>query len=89
MAHLVDAVVPVALGGRVLAVLAAPDVAHHADRLPRPPVLGLRPLAVVDGGAAVESQRPVGTAGPWMWVTLRPPGGGPHPMPWDLCTWPF
>lgn len=61
--HLVDAIVPVALGGRVLAVLATLHVPHHPHRLPGPPVLGLGPLAVVDGGAAVQSQRPVGRAG--------------------------
>lgn len=61
--HLIDAVVPVAFGGSVFAVLAALDIAHHADRLPRAPVLGLRPFAVVDGSTAVESQCPAGRAG--------------------------
>lgn len=61
--HLVDAVVPVTLGGGVFAVLAALDVAHHPDWLPRAPVLGLGPFAFVDGGAAVESQCPAGEVG--------------------------
>ena len=67
-AHLIDAVVPVALDGRILAVLAALDVPHHADWLPRPPVLGLGPFEVVDGGKAVESQSPAGQGGPMLWT---------------------
>ena len=67
-AHLVDAVVPVALDGCILAVLAALDVPHHADWLPRPPVLGLGPFEVVDGSKAVESQGPVGQGRPMLWT---------------------
>lgn len=58
--HLVDAVVSVALQGRVLAVLAALDAPDHAHRLPRAPVLGLGALLVIDGRAAVQGQRSAG-----------------------------
>lgn len=37
-------------------MFASLDVPDHPHRLPRPPVLGLGPVLVVDGGTAVQSQ---------------------------------
>lgn len=41
-------------------MFAALDAPDHAHRLPRPPVLGLSPVLLVDGGTAVQGQ---GSAG--------------------------
>lgn len=45
------------------------DVPHHPDRLPGSPVLGLGPALVVDGSAAVQSQRPARESpiNPWIY----------------------
>lgn len=43
-------------------MLASLDVPDHPHRLPRPPVLGLSSVLVVDGGTAVESQGSAGEA---------------------------
>lgn len=82
--HLVDAIIPVALGRGIFAVLAALDIAHHPDRLPRPPVLGLSPFAVIDGGTAVESQRSARTVGATRYRSDYVLKRGLHPNPWNL-----
>ena len=62
-AYLVDAVVPVALLGGVLADAPALGAPHHAHRLPLSPVPRLGAVFVIERRVAVQCQRPVGGGG--------------------------
>lgn len=61
-AHLIDAIIAVALCGGVLAMFPTLHVSDHAHWLPLAPVFSLRTF-LVDWGVAIERQSPLGKTG--------------------------
>lgn len=61
--HLVDAVIAVSLFGGVFADAPPLGTAHHPNRLPCPPVLGLCSKFVIERCVAIEGKRPAEEGG--------------------------